>query len=315
MKTIKRLAALALVAALLSGCNLMAGVPEETRVMTSFYPLYVLALNLTEGVPALTLSNLVQPQDGCPRSYALSDWDAALIAGQDAIIIGGRGLEDFESALTGASRGPAVLTAMSGLTLYNNGETRNEESSHLDGDNPWLFLSVPGAMEMAISIATGMAQLDESYAGLYADNLSDYLDRLENLADDMAHVMARAKPQPVALMHEGLGYLARQLGLEIALEYPREPGSDPYGNDLEDLLAALDDSGARIVLIERQAPQAFAEALEAEGFALVRIDTLMTHAADGDKTVYERVMLENAKAIAKALNDRAAAQAAKQEDT
>ena len=186
MKKIKRLAALGLTLALLSGCNLMAGVPEETRVMTTFYPLYVIALNLTRDVPALTLTNLVQPQDGCPRSYELSNWDAALIAGQDAVIIGGRGLERFEAALTGVG-GPAVLTALSGLTLYNSGEAVNEESTHLAGDNPWLFLSVAGAMEMSISIASGMAQLDEPYAAIYQENLSAYLARLEDLADDMAH--------------------------------------------------------------------------------------------------------------------------------
>ena len=301
MKKTKRLAALALALALLSGCNLMADVPEDTRVMATFYPLYAFAVNLTADVPALTLSCLVQPQDGCPRRYELSNWDAALIAGQDALIIGGRGLESFEGALTGAREGPAVLTAMSGLSLYNSGESANEESSHLAGDNPWLFLSTAGAMEMSISIAAGMAQLDGTYAAIYQKNLADYLARLEDLADDMAHAMEGLAPQPVALLHEGLGYLARELNLDIALEYPREPGSDPFGNDLDDLLDALADSGAGIVLLERQAPQNLVEALGAAGYAVVRIDTLMTHRADGDREAYERIMLANAKAVAAAL--------------
>ena len=302
MKRLKRLAALALTLALLSGCGLMADVPEDTRVMASFYPLYVFALNITADVPALTLSCLVQPQDGCPRRYELSNWDAALIAGQDALIIGGRGLESFEAALTVAETGPAVLTAMSGLTLYNSGEAANEESSHLAGDNPWLFLSPTGAMEMCISIAAGMAQLDQAYADVYQKNLADCLARLEDLADDMAHAMERATPRPVALLHEGLGYFARALNLEIALEYPREPGSDPYGNDLDDLLSALADCGADTVLLEKQAPQNLVEALQAAGYACVRIDTLMTHPADGDRGAYERIMLENARAVAAAFS-------------
>jgi len=303
MKQIKRLAALALVIALfpLAGCNLMAGgdTPDDTRVMTSFYPLYALALNLVKGVPALTLSNLVQPQTGCPRSYQLSDWDAALIAGQDALIVAGRGFEPFESALTAA--GPAVLTVLNGLTLHNGGAA-GEENSHLAGDNPWLFLSVPGAMEMSVSIAAGMAQLDEAYADVYMGNLREYLTRLEDLADDMENALSRAPARPVAILHEGLGYLARQLELNVVCEYPREPGTDQYGNDLEDLLDALESSGAEIVLIERQAPQNLVEALEAAGYAVARLDTLMTHAADGDAQVYERAMLENAEIIAAALN-------------
>ena len=76
MKTFRRMIALVLLAATLSGCNLMAGdaTPDTTRVMTTFYPLYAITLNLTEGVPALILSNVVQPQTGCPRSYHLSNY-------------------------------------------------------------------------------------------------------------------------------------------------------------------------------------------------------------------------------------------------
>lgn len=308
MKTIKRLAAFLLEAAVLclSGCNLMSGAPDATRVMTTFYPLYALAVNIVKDVPALTLTNLVQPQTGCPRSYQLSDWDAALIAGQDAIIIGGRGLESFESALTGAKTGPAVLTVLSGLTLYNGGAA-NEESTHLQGDNPWLFLSVPGAMEMAISIAAGMTQLDEAYSALYAANLSEYLARLQNLADDMEHAVSRAPSRPVAVLHEGLGYLARQLDLNIVCEYPREPGTEQTGNDLSDLLASLEESGAEVILIERHAPQNFVGALEEAGYAVARLDTLMTHAADSDMEAYERAMLSSAEEIARAMKQNPAA--------
>ena len=93
--------------------------------------------------------------------------------------------------------------------------------------------ALAGALGHGLSIAAGMAQLDEPYADIYMDNLSEYLARLEDLADDMENAMARARPRPVAVLHEGLGYLARQLKLEIACEYPREPGSEQYGNDLD----------------------------------------------------------------------------------
>ncbi len=303
MKKNKRLAAILLAAALLAGCNMMAGgPPDDTRVMTTFYPLYALAVNIVKDVPALTLSNLVQPQTGCPRDYQLSDWDAALIAGQDALIIGGRGLEAFESALTGAESGPAVLTVLGGLALHNGGAD-NEESSHLKGDNPWLFLSVPGAMEMAVSMASGMARLDERFAEAYMANLREYLPRLENLADDMEHALSRAPSRPVAVIHEGLGYLARQLGMDVVCEYPREPGTEQTGNDLYDLLAALEKSGAEVVLIERHAPGSLVAALEAAGYAVARLDTLMTHTADGDLEAYERAMLANAEEIARALGE------------
>ena len=75
------------------------------------------------------------------------------------------------------------------------------------------------------------------------------------------------------------------------------------GADLDDLLEALAESGAEVVLIERQAPQNLIEALESAGYTVARLDTLMTHAADGDREAYERAMLENAEVIAAAFKE------------
>ena len=67
-------------------------------------------------------------------------------------------------------------------------------------------------------------------------------------------------------------------------------------------MAALAASGAEIVLLERQAPQNLTEALEVAGYTCVKIDTLMTHPADGDAAAYEQIMLTNTKAVAAAFD-------------
>ena len=119
----KRIATLicALVVLLLTGCHpLMEGedaLPTK-YVSATFYPLYSLAVNIVKDVPALSLSCLTQPQDGCIRSYELSDWDYRTLMEQDAVIFGGRGLESFESTLTqlgkacGIHVGAAVVTLL-----------------------------------------------------------------------------------------------------------------------------------------------------------------------------------------------------------
>ena len=42
-------------------------------------------------------------------------------------------------------------------------------------------------------------------------------------------------------------------------------------------------------------------ALVQAGYTVARLDTLMTHQADGDTEAYERIMLENARALKDAL--------------
>ena len=291
-----------LLAASLSGCGVFVepeAEPQPLRLCASFYPVYALTLPLISGVDGLALSCLTQPQAGCPRSYVLSDWDAGLIAAQDAMLIAGRGFESFEAALTGIASGPAVVIAESGLTLEKNGVS-TDENGHWAGDNPWLFLSVDGAREMTISLATGLSGLDPDYTSAYAHNMDVQTVFLDQLEADIAALMAPWQGMDVAVAHEGLSYFARSLGLNVTARAEREPGSDPYGNDLQAILETLEEGGARVVLVERQAPQNFIEALKAHGYVPARIDTLMTRAADGNPRAYTQIMYDNARIAAEA---------------
>ncbi len=291
---------------LLTGCHpLMEGEDalQTKYVSATFYPIYSLAVNIVKDVPALSLSCLTQPQDGCIRSYSLSDWDYSTLMAQDAVIFGGRGLESFEGTLTQLTEGPILLSALEGAHLRSedSGDPDDENTAHFTGENPWSFLSVAGAMEISIAIAGDMAVIDETFAEKYHENLTGYLDRLETLISRMSDRMAKAPYRKVAVLHEGLTYFAEQFSLPVVCVYPREPGSDLIDNDLEALLEALLESGAEAVFIEEQAPDALVKALEEAGYPVARLDTLTAHMADGDTGTYERVMLENAEAAGAAL--------------
>lgn len=303
-----RLAAamIALTMLLLTGCHpLMEGEDAlQTKYVTAtFYPLYSLAVNIVKDVPALSLSCLTQPQDGCIRSYELSDWDYSTLLAQDAVIFGGRGLESFEGTIAQLTEGPILLSALEGAHLRSedSGDSDDENTAHFVGENPWTFMSVAGAMEISIAVAGDMAVIDETFAEKYHENLTEYLARLEALIGRMSDLIAKAPYRKVAVLHEGLTYFAEQFSLPIACVYPREPGSDLVDNDLEALLETLAESGAEAVLLEKQAPDALVKALEEAGYPVARLDTLTAHMADGDTGTYERVMLENAEAAREAL--------------
>ncbi len=290
----------------LTGCHsLMEGEDalQTKYITTTFYPLYALAVNIAQDVPALSLSCLTQPQDGCIRSYQLSDWDYALLLNQDAVIMGGHGLESFESSLMQLSNQPILLTALEGAHLREEtaGNSDDENTSHFLGENPWAFMSVAGAMEISVTLAAEMAEIDEMFAERYHENLEGYLTRLESLISQMSDIIAPAPYRPIAVLHEGLTYFAQQFSMNVVLVYPRESGSDAVDNDLEALLDALEKSGAEVVFIEEQAPTHLTAALEAAGYSVAKIDTLTAHPADGDAQTYERVMLENARSARDAL--------------
>ena len=275
---------------------------EEGRksIAATFYPLYAIALNLVKDVPDLALSCLIQPQDGCLRSYSLSEWDYLILASQDAVICGGRGLESFSGTLSAMQDGPIVITCLQGQTLKNDGEAQDEES-HLAGENPFLFLSAGGAMSIASTLAYSLIEIDPDYADTYRANLTEYLSRLDALAAEMAETMASVPSRRVALMNEGLSYLADQLALNVAVQIDHEPGVAVEDNDLDSVLSQLKEAQAEVVLLESQAPMHLVEDLQAAGYRVALIDILSAHAADGDLEAHERIMRDNCARIADAL--------------
>lgn len=300
MKYLKIALLMLLCAALFSGCvRIEMPDPEPQTVWASFYPLYALAGGVCRGVPNLSLHCLAQPQDGCIRSYTLSDWDAALVSGADLFIIGGRGLESYESALTAGS--VPVLTAMENMPLIGADEAVSDESGHFDGPNPWFFLSVDGARSITAAIAGGMAELDPDFADLYAENLAAMDARFDALKADIASALAGAELPGAILMQEGLCYFAQEAGVPAYIEIEREAGADMSDVEFADALSAMAASGYTLVLIERQAPQALVQDIEQAGYTVVLIDILTDHSPAEGQDGYFTAMLQNAQALAGAL--------------
>ena len=75
---IRRAAALLLTLclALLSGCGREETQEEPAfRVVTSFYPMYIMALNVTDGIEGVQVENMAGQQAGCLHDYQLQTKD------------------------------------------------------------------------------------------------------------------------------------------------------------------------------------------------------------------------------------------------
>ena len=297
-----------LIAMALTGCGpLVEDAPKDVSIVASFYPVYALTEALTRDVPGVRLSCLVAPQDGCLRDYQLSDRDIYRLAGSaDAVILGGCGLESFEGTLFGLGEaGPAVMALLYNLELYNEADSAHhdsEEDSHLAGPNPHLYMSVDGAMEMIETAAALLETLDPEYEEAYSKNMDSAIESLEALKSKAAEIVGNADGTPVILMNEALIYVAGDYGFEVADWLDRESGVNYYDTELEECLERLAKSGAKLVLIEKQAPKPLVDALEAAGFSVARIDIFSTQRDPNGFDNYIRVQTENARAIRKALD-------------
>lgn len=312
MKRLKPWAWLALLALLclpLSACSRQEAAPEtvsgDLSVYASFYPIYAMADLILDGVDGVNLHCLVQPQDGCLRSYQISDWDLALLASADAVIAGGRGLESFESLLYALGEdGPAVSAVLYDMDLVNQraANTSDDADSHWLEDNPHIYMDVDGAKEIAGRIAATMKLIDPEHEAAYDQNLQAAESKLDALKNELDSTLEHLRGGKVIVMNEALIYSGADFGLEVELCYEHESGEDLAGADLEACLKQLESCVARVILLEKQAPQALQRALTAAGYRVARMDTLSTRRADEGYEGYFQAQRANAQAIIEAFS-------------
>lgn len=313
MKQRRNLAALlllvALLASMLSGCAPKQDAPaaqadEPLSVYATFYPIYALADMLSEGAEHLELHCLIQPQDGCLRSYQLSDWDLMLAASADLIIAGGRGLESFESILyLLGDLGPAVSAVLYNLELQEQRgwNTQEDSQSHWLDPNPHIYMSADGALNLLERIAASLTLIDSENEAVYTANLEAGKGRIVELQQQITEMFASFQGQTVIVFNEAFVYSAQDYGLKSSLCYDRESGQELSEIELEDCIERMNRSGARVVFIEKQAPQSLGKALEDNGFSVAYMDTMSTRRAEEGYEGYLTALLENAQAAMQAL--------------
>ena len=185
------------------------------------------------------------------------------------------------------------------LELYNNAASSaaSDQESHLEGPNPHLYMSIEGAKTIVESIGASMVTLDPAFANRYADNVQKSTSKLDDMLKTIDSQAENLKDRPVVLMNEALIYVAQDYGLTVADWIDRESGTAFYDQQLTNCLERLSESGARLILIERQAPQSFVDALEQAGYAVARIDIFSTHRQGEGFDDYIDAQLKNAEAI------------------
>ena len=63
--------------------------------MTSFYPMYIMTLNITQGVEGVQVDNMAGQQAGCLHDYQLQNKDMKNLERADVFVINGAGMESF----------------------------------------------------------------------------------------------------------------------------------------------------------------------------------------------------------------------------
>lgn len=279
----------------------------ETAV-ASFYPIYLFALNLTDGVEGLEVHCLAEPGTGCLHDYQLSTGDMKALADADVFLINGAGMESYLDFALEAFPGLNVVDASEGIALLaaQDDDHEPEQSDHDHGEyNAHIWLDAQNAMRMVRNLAEGLMETFPDDADVIAANRDGYIARLEALDEELREGLAGLERRDIVTFHEAFPYFARAYGLNVVAVLNREPDTALAPRELAELVKLIREKGIPPLFTEPQYTDMAAQTLAREtGAAIYSLNPIVTGPeTDVPLTLYEDCMRENMQVLLDALQE------------
>lgn len=289
-----------------SGCGTSQQKEPRLKLLASFYPIAIMALNITDGIDGVTVESMAQQQTGCLHDFQMTTADMKKAETADAFLINGAGMEGFLDKISEQLPELPVIDSSVGIPLIASGEDHHhgdeEEHDHDQEDyNPHLWISITNCMEQVKNLSEGIIALDPEHEAEYRANTEAYLEKLSALRDQMHSALDQVKNKDIITFHEAFPYFAEEFGLHIAAVINREPDSQPSARELADTIRLVRETGVKALFVEPLYPETSADIIAAETDAKVYVlDPVVSGA--WDKDAYLTAMEENLRVLEEALN-------------
>ena len=248
---------------------------ENFTVVTSFYPMYIAALNIVDGADGVTLENLSEPQTGCLHDFQLTPDDMKLFSTADMFVINGGGIESFMSDVAKAYPDLTVVEACKNVELINESEedvdthdhdnaadsdetdhdheTDSDESGH-DHDhgdeNAHAWMSVAHYRVMVSTIAESLSKADPSNAAIYDSNAKKYDAKLAELEEKENEIKQKTAGNDIIIFHEAYEYVADDFGMNVCYLMDLDEERAVSAGEVSDVINAVRNDGVSVILAE-----------------------------------------------------------------
>lgn len=279
-------------------------------IVTSFYPLYTLALNLTKDVPTVQVVNMSEPQTGCLHDYQMTPEDMRLLSTADIFLVNGGGIESFLPDVQEEYKDLNIITATSKLDLISEGDKHEEDGHQEDehGLNAHAWMSVTNYRMMVQYVAEELAKVDSDHAKEYMANAQVYDTKLAQLSltEEQLKKQLNEARVPVVIFHEAFAYLANELGWDVKYCLDLDEERQLSAGEVAETLDMIHGTGTRFILAEATYGSDMGKTAEEETDAIVFYLNPLTRAGDykGDPADYYLVeMQKNLQLIMQEVNE------------
>jgi len=269
-----------------------ADTKNKFTIVTSFYPIYIAALNVTKDIEGVEVVNMTEPITGCLHDYTLTTKDMKTLEQAQVFIINGAGMESFIEDITSQLKDLEIVEASRGIELIaGEGD---------EGDNPHVWVSVTNAMKQVENISEQLSKIDPLHAKAYEKNAQGYIQKLDQTKSKMHEALDQIAHKDIVTFHEAFPYFAKEFNLNIVSVIEREPGSEPSAKELGEIINQIKELGVKALFAEPQySPKAAQTIANETGAKIYTLDPGVTGPMEAD--AYINIMDKNLEVLKEAL--------------
>ena len=279
MKKVLSIILIILIIFILTGCNEEKINNENFKITTSFYPMYIIALNLTKDAKNIELNNMTDSSIGCLHNYTLTTNDLKKIQESDILVINGLGLE--ENILN------TVNKTNSNIKVIDSSDNIDEKDI-ISGNNvnPHIWTSINLYKNQVETISENLINLDENNREIYVKNTEEYINKLNELENRENTVKEKMANVEVVVFSESLEYLIKEMNINYSIFSIGHEESGVSSEELGEIIDEINNKNIKAILIDKEDSKAIANSVSAEtGATIYEMDSCLTGELDLDSYI------------------------------
>lgn len=254
-----------------------------TKIVTSFYPMYIMAENLTDGASNVELENMADVNVGCLHDYTLMTEDIKKVENADIFISNGLGMESFINKLIEANSNMKIIDSSKSITNV----IKSEEET-----NPHIWTSIDNYILQVQTISDSLKEYNAENSEVYEKNAEKYVEELTELKNKYKEELAFLEGRRAMCLNEAFEYMGEELGLELLTVQTDHEESTMSAEMLKNIINTVKEENIEIIIIDKNDNEANAETIANEtGAKIYKLNSGLT--GNLEKDAYIKQMEEN----------------------
>lgn len=267
----------------LTGCIEKKKDDGKFKIVTSFYPVYIMTNNITDGAKNVELDNMADANTGCVHNYTLQTADLKKVEDANVFIQNGLEIENFMDK---------IVNSFSKLKVINSAEGLENVIQDEDEINGHTWTSINNYIKQVENIKEKLKEENKENADIYEKNANEYIQKLTSLKQKYETELVGLKGKKVVSLNESFAYLEKDLGLDTIEVHLDHEESTISAEKLKQIIEKMNKEDIKIIIIDKDDNEKNAINLANEtGAKIYKLDSCIK--GNMEKDAYLKSMEEN----------------------